>query len=97
MITNDALSAWLEDNANLKWERHFGTWETIVWYDDATDIPKESSFEAEKETYLANQRAKHTRVYPPMQDQLDMQYHDAVNGTTTWKDAIAKIKSDNPK
>ena len=30
-------------------------------------------------------------------DQLDMQYWDAVNGTTTWKDHVAKIKSDYPK
>jgi hypothetical protein len=36
-------------------------------------------------------------AYPSITEQLDMQYHDAVNGTTTWKDAIAKIKSDNPK
>tara|TARA_B100000900_G_C20424277_1_gene652260 strand:+ start:657 stop:929 length:273 start_codon:yes stop_codon:yes gene_type:complete len=36
-------------------------------------------------------------AYPSIQEQLDMQYHDAVNGTTTWKDAIAKVKSDIPK
>jgi hypothetical protein len=30
-------------------------------------------------------------------EQLDMQYWDSVNGTTTWKDAVAKVKSDNPK
>tara|TARA_X000001036_G_scaffold196315_1_gene184972 strand:+ start:1788 stop:2081 length:294 start_codon:yes stop_codon:yes gene_type:complete len=30
-------------------------------------------------------------------DQLDMQYWDLVNGTTTWKDHVAKVKSDNPK
>ena len=35
--------------------------------------------------------------YPPIGDQLDMQYWDAVNGTTTWKDAIAQVKADNPK
>jgi hypothetical protein len=35
--------------------------------------------------------------YPSIQDQLDMQYHDSVNGTTTWKDAVAKVKADNPK
>lgn len=35
--------------------------------------------------------------YPSIPDQLDMQYHDAVNGTTTWQDAIAQVKSDNPK
>jgi len=37
------------------------------------------------------------RVYPSIQEQLDMQYWDAVNGTTTWKDAIAQVKADNPK
>ena len=37
------------------------------------------------------------RQYPSIQEQLDMQYWDAVNGTTKWKDAIAKIKTDNPK
>ena len=36
-------------------------------------------------------------AYPSIQDQMDMQYWDAVNGTTTWKDAIAKVKADNPK
>jgi len=36
-------------------------------------------------------------AYPSIQEQLDMQYWDSVNGTTTWKDAIAKVKSDNPK
>jgi len=37
------------------------------------------------------------RAYASIQDQLDMQYWDNVNGTTTWKDHIAKVKSDNPK
>ena len=36
-------------------------------------------------------------AYPSIQDQLDMLYHDQVNGTTTWKDTIAGIKSSNPK
>jgi hypothetical protein len=35
--------------------------------------------------------------YPSIQDQLDMQYWDSVNGTTTWATAIAKVKTDNPK
>ena len=29
-------------------------------------------------------------------DQLDMQYWDLVNGTTTWKDHVAKVKAENP-
>ena len=32
-------------------------------------------------------------AYPSIGDQLDMQYHDAVNGTSTWRDAIAAVKS----
>jgi hypothetical protein len=35
--------------------------------------------------------------YPSIQEQLDMQYWDSVNGTTTWKDAIAAVKTENPK
>jgi hypothetical protein len=35
--------------------------------------------------------------YPSIQQQLDMQYWDAVNGTTTWQDAIAEIKNKYPK
>ena len=40
---------------------------------------------------------KRRSEYPSIVDQLDMQYHDLVNDTTTWKDAIAKVKGDNPK
>ena len=36
-------------------------------------------------------------AYGSIGDQLDMQYKDLVDGTTTWKDHIAKVKSDNPK
>ena len=36
-------------------------------------------------------------IYLPIDQQLDMQYWDAVNGTTTWKDHIAAVKSKYPK
>ena len=36
-------------------------------------------------------------AYAAVPVQLDMQYWDEVNSTTTWKDHIAKVKSDNPK
>jgi hypothetical protein len=37
------------------------------------------------------------QAYGSIAEQLDMQYWDLVNGTTTWKDHIAQVKSDNPK
>ena len=36
-------------------------------------------------------------AYGDLASQLDMQYWDLVNDTTTWKDHIAQVKSDNPK
>jgi len=42
-------------------------------------------------------RDKRLTAFPTIQEQLDMQYWDKKNGTTTWVDAIAKVKSDNPK
>jgi len=36
-------------------------------------------------------------AYPSIGDQLDMQYHDLVDSTTTWADAIAAVKSKYPK
>jgi len=36
-------------------------------------------------------------AYGSIAEQLDMMYWDGVNGTTTWADHIAQVKSDNPK
>tara|TARA_B100001250_G_C19649314_1_gene721886 strand:+ start:672 stop:980 length:309 start_codon:yes stop_codon:yes gene_type:complete len=35
--------------------------------------------------------------YPEITDQLDMIYHDQVNGTTTFKDSIKVVKDKYPK
>ena len=35
--------------------------------------------------------------YPSREDQFDMQYHDQVDGTTTWKDTIQSVKDKYPK
>ena len=32
-------------------------------------------------------------AYPSLPDQLDMIYHDSVDGTTTWNDAISAVKA----
>ena len=41
-------------------------------------------------------RAARRTAYGDLGSQLDMQYHDAVDGTTTWKDHVASVKSANP-
>ena len=66
---------------------------TITWHDDnPTNITKDQIKAKINETQY-----QRDRVYPSITDQLDMQYWDKVNGTSTWQDAIAKVKADNPK
>ena len=73
----------------------------ITWENGTTPIPK-ADIEAKIIIVEAEYNAKQyqrdrEKEYPSWQEKMDMQYHDTVNGTTTWKDAIAKVKSDNPK
>ena len=73
----------------------------IEWLEGTTPIPKadiEAKMVEVQAEYDANQYQRdRATAYPSIQDQLDMQYWDKVNGTTNWEDAIAKVKSDNPK
>ena len=62
-------------------------------YDQAITDLANSKYDQQENGYkIARQEA-----YGSIADQLDMQYWDNVNGTTTWKDHIAQVKSDNPK
>ena len=77
------------------------SFDDITWHNGTTPI-SQSEIEAKitelEAEYIANQYQRDRRnEYPSIREQLDMQYWDAVNGTTTWKDAIAQVKADNPK
>ena len=41
-------------------------------------------------------RSTRKNAYGDLGSQLDMQYHDNVDGTTTWKDHVASVKTANP-
>ena len=73
----------------------------ITWLNGTTPIPV-ADIEAKMTELQAEYDAKQYQreratAYPSIQEQLDMQYWDKVNGTTNWVDAIAKVKSDIPK
>ena len=62
--------------------------------------------EAEIETAHAEWQSEHdsqeyarnrATAYASTGDQLDMQYWDSVNDTTTWKDHVASVKAQFPK
>lgn len=61
--------------------------------------PEEVSLrEAEIAEYESRVYAeKRASAYYPLPVQLDMQYWDSVNGTTTWRDHVASVKAQFPK
>ena len=62
-------------------------------YDQAITDLANSKWDTQQFGYVqARQEA-----YGSWQQQMDMQYWDSVNSTTTWADHIAQVKSDNPK
>jgi hypothetical protein len=74
----------------------------VEWLDSKQTAPTDSEIAAERSrldtAYTNNEyQRKRADAYPSIADQLDMQYWDKKNGTTTWVDAVAKVKSDNPK
>ena len=76
--------------------------EQITWHDgNPTNITNEQILAKQAELqadYDAKQYQRdRAKVYPPIGDQLDMQYWDKINATSIWSDLITKIKSDNPK
>ena len=62
-------------------------------YDQAIVDLANSKFDQQENGY----KTARQEAYGSIQDQLDMQYWDSVNETTTWADHIAQVKSDNPK
>ena len=99
MIENKVIDAILKINPNAEVNVSGDDINQIVWHNGTTPISK-ADIEAKMVEVQADYDAKQyqrDRVYPSIGEQLDMQYWDNVNGTTTWKDAVAKVKSDNPK
>ena len=95
----NVLKAILKINPNAEASVRDNNINQIEWHNGTTPIPK-ADIEAKMVELQAEYDAKQyqrDRVYPSIQEQLDMQYWDSVNGTTTWKDAVAKVKADNPK
>ena len=73
---------------------------TTAEYNKTIDEWAQVSFDKEIATNIKDNGGKSANyadyrrdAYPSIGDQLDMQYHDSVNGTTTWTDAIAAVKA----
>ena len=88
------------DTAEVGFEVH----SDFVWM-DCTDECKAGEWEVVDGTLQAIPEPEDTRTYvelrqeayPTLSEQADMQYWDAINGTTTWQDAITAVKAEFPK
>ena len=71
---------------------------SVVPYTDeenaAADAAKAAEDAHEAEFGYMNKRQADL---PSIGDQMDMQYWDAMNGTTLWKDMITGVKTKHPK
>jgi len=97
----DLSTAILAINSEAKFSINGEDINQITWYNNTTPVSandiqtKQTELQAD---YDAKQYQRDRAIaYPTIQEQLDMQYWDNVNSTTNWKDAIAKVKLDNPK
>jgi uncharacterized protein (DUF2225 family) len=72
----------------------------VIWNtNNPLPLPTKEIVEA-KALEIQNRDAhiyKRANAYPSIQEQLDMQYWDKVNGTNTWEQAINAIKLEYPK
>ena len=72
----------------------------IDWLEGTTPIAKstiEAKIAEQQAAYDNDYIRKRQEAYPGIWDQLDMIYWDQVNGTTKFKETIAKVKTDIPK
>ena len=73
-----------------------------ITYKSGQTPPSDAEIDAEmirlQAEYDAQEYARNrATAFPTWQEQMDMQYHDEVNGTTTWKDVVEAVKTKWPK
>ena len=66
----------------------------IEWLEDTTPISK-ADIKAKLNSMAYIDKRKNE--YPTWQEQMDLQYWDKVNGTSTWQEKINEIKNKYPK
>jgi hypothetical protein len=73
----------------------------ITWHNGTTPIPANEILAKQQELITEYNSNKYQRDrakdYPSIQDQLDMQYWDKINGTNKWQQAINAVKQKYPK
>ena len=100
---NYDLSASLKSlRPGAEWVIYGTEYSGIKWFDENQEKPTEEEVvqkiaELKYQEEVNEYQRQRADEYPSLEEQQDMQFHDAVNGTTTWKDAIQSVKDKYPK
>ena len=73
----------------------------ITWHNGTQPISTNEILAKQQELIAEYNNKQYQRnrakAYPSIQEQLDMQYWDKVNGTDNWEQAINAVKAQYPK
>ena len=74
---------------------------SIEWHNGTTPIPANEILAKQQELITEYNSKQYQRDrakdYPSIQEQLDLQYWDKINGTNKWQQAINAVKQKYPK
>jgi len=88
-------------NSNAEFSVNAEDINQITWLNGTTPISANEILAKQKELIAEYNAKKYQRdrakAYPSIQEQLDLQYWDKVNGTDNWEQAINAIKAQYPK
>jgi hypothetical protein len=95
------IEAILKINPNAEVSVNANDINQITWLNGTTPIPANEILAKQQELiaeYESNQYQRdRAKDYPSIQEQLDMQYWDKINGTNKWQQAINAVKQKYPK
>jgi len=98
---NDIINSILAINPNAQVTVRGEDINSIEWHNGTTPIPANEILAKQQELiteYNSNQYQRdRAKDYPSIQEQLDMQYWDKINGTNKWQQAINAVKQKYPK
>jgi hypothetical protein len=97
----DIINTILAINPNAKVNISGDDVNRIEWHNGTTPIPANEILAKQQELiteYNAKQYQRdRAKEYPSIQEQLDLQYWDKINGTNKWQQAINAVKQKYPK
>jgi len=86
-----------KDNGKVVYGNEGGPEMESKFRDDIKKYKKTTHDIVFEEVDFLNPDQERKKRYGSIQDQLDMIYHDKINGTDKWVEHITKVKGDVPK